>query len=96
MADMKKALQNVCKTFRDTQGESSAFPKAMMTQQQIRLNTATINCGRAEYGEERSAQVMKFAPFLEWCETFGIKTVKVEIAREASYMKPQYQIRVTY
>ena len=96
MADMKKELQKVIKAFRDEQKEASAYPKAMMTAQQMRKGTATINCGRSDCGNERSQKVLSYKPFIEWCDANGIKTCEVEIAQEASYMKPQYQIRVTY
>lgn len=96
MADMKKELQKLVKAFRDGQETPSEFPKAMMTAQQMRKGTATINCGRAERGETRAPLMKEYPPFIEWCEAFGIKTVEIEVAREASYMKPQYQIRVTY
>lgn len=96
MADMKKELQKLVKAFRDGQEVPSEYPKAMMTAQQIAKGTATINCGRAEVGKNRAPKMVAFPPFIEWVEKFGIKSVEVEIAQEASYMKPQYQIRVTY
>lgn len=96
MADMKKELQKVIKAFRDAQEEPSSYPKAMMTAQQMRNGTATINCGRTEIGMNRAHEILAFHPFTEWCEAFGVKTVNVEVAQEASYMLPQYQIRVTY
>ena len=96
MADMKKDFQKAVKMFREEHGYNGEYPKAMMTAQQMRKGTATINCGRAEFGQNLAPQVKEFAPFIEWCKTYGIKTADIEIAREASYMKPQYQIRVTY
>ena len=93
---MKKDFQKAVKMFRESTEYHGEHPKAMMTAQQMRKGTATINCGRAEFGEELAPKVIKFPAFVEWCETYGIKTVEIEIAKEASYMKPQYQIRVTY
>ena len=93
---MKKDLQKVVKAFRDEQETPSEYPKAMMTAQQMSKGTATINCGRNENGKARSEKMIKYPPFLEWCKTFGVKATEIEVAREASYMLPQYQIRVTY
>ena len=96
MADMKNDFQKAVKAFRDGSEYHGEYPKAMMTAQQIRKGTATINCGRAEFGKELAHKVLSHKDFVDWCMTYGIKTVDVEIAKEASYMKPQYQIRVTY
>ena len=96
MADMKKDFQKAVKAFRDGSEYHGEYPKAMMTAQQMRKGTATINCGRAEFGEELAPKVLAFQGFVDWCVAYGVKTVQVEIAKEASYMKPQYQIRVTY
>jgi hypothetical protein len=96
MDNMKKDFQKAVKTFRDGSDYHGEYPKAMMTAQQMYKRTATINCGRAEFGEELAPKVLAHKDFVDWCVAYGIKTVKVEIAKEASYMKPQYQIRVTY
>jgi len=96
MADMKKDFQKAVKAFRDGSKYHGEYPKAMMTAQQMRKGTATINCGRADFGKELAPQVLASEPFVAWCVAYNIKTVQVEIIKEASYMKPQYQIRVTY
>ena len=96
MADMKKDFQKAVKAFRDGSEYHGEYPKAMMTKQQMYKGTATINCGRAEFGKELAPKVVASEAFVAWCVAYGIKTVQVEIAKEASYMKPQYQIRVTY
>ena len=96
MADMKKELQKTVKAFRDAQETASDFPKAMMTAQQIRKGTATINCGRRETGKERAEKMIEYKPFIAWCEEFGAKIEGIEIMQEASYMAPQYQIRIKY
>ena len=96
MDNMKKDFQKAVKAFRDGSDYHGEYPKAMMTSQQMRKGTATINCGRAEFGKELAPKVVAHKGFVDWCVAYGIKTVEIEIAKEASYMKPQYQIRVTY
>ena len=109
MSDMKKDFQKAVKAYRDTLPDITHYfgggrteigrpelPKAMMTAQQMRKGTATINCGRGDYGKALAPKVVASEQFVAWCEAYGIKTVQIEIAKEASYMKPQYQIRVTY
>lgn len=93
---MKKDFQKAIKAFRDATEYHGEHPKAMMTAQQMRKGTATVNCGRAEFGQELAPKVLESESFVAWCAAYGIKTAKIEIAQEASYMKPQYQIRVTY
>ena len=96
MADMKKDFQKAVKAFRDSTEYHGEYPKAMMTAYQMRLGTATINCGRAEFGQELAPKVLASEAFKAWCAAYGIKSAEIEIAREASYMKPQYQIRIRY
>ena len=109
MSNMKKDFQKAVKAYRDTLPDVTWYlggdrteqhrpeiPKAMMTAQQMRKGTATINCGRGEYGKALAPKVAESEQFVAWCEAYGIKTVQIEIAKEPSYMKPQYQIRVTY
>lgn len=94
MADMKKELQKAVKAFRDAQEKPSEYPKAMMTAQQMRRNTATVNCGRGDIGKERAERFINDPRFEAWCEIFQIKSVGLERIQEASYMLPQYQVRV--
>ena len=96
MENMKKDFQKAVKAFRDGTDYHGEYPKAMMTKQQMYKGTATINCGRAEFGQELAPKVLASEAFVAWCKEYGIKSAEIEIAREASYMKPQYQIRVTY
>ena len=63
------------------------YPKAMMTEQQIRKGTATINCGH----EETAIGMMDYEPFKIWCESYGIKSVKHEMNSDK-----RYQVRVTF
>ena len=93
---MQKDFQKAIKAYRDSQEDASSYPKAMMTSQQMCKGTATVNCGRSEIGKNRAPKVMAFPPFVEWCETYWIKSIQIETVQEASYMLPQYQIRVTY
>lgn len=95
MADMKKDFQKVIKAIRDGQKVPSEYPKAMMTAQQMRKNTATVNCGRGLPGRNRRATVISNAAFVKWCETYGIKTIDFEEVTDA-YGGTQTQIRVTY
>lgn len=109
MADMKKDFQKVIKAIRDSlpkvtqyysTGEirkvaSPEYPKAMMTAQQMRKGTATVNCGSGLPGRNRRATVISNAAFVKWCETYGIKTIYFEEITDA-YGGTQTQIRVTY
>lgn len=110
MADMKKDFQKVIKAIRDSlpketqyysTGEirkvaSPEYPKAMMTAQQMRKNTATVNCGYGLPGENRIAIVLSSVAFIKWCEMYGIKSIDFETVQEASYVEPHYQIRINY
>lgn len=110
MADMKKDLQKVVKAFRDSlpkvtqyysTGEvrkiaSPEYPKAMMTAQQERKGTATINCSYGSKAKERAEAMKAYPPFVKWCESYKIKTVTIETANNAYGSVMQYQIRVTY
>lgn len=68
-------------------------PKAMMTEQQIRNRTATINCGRKQGkpDEEKAIGMMNYEPFKIWCESYGIKSVNREVNSDNCS-----QIRVTF
>jgi hypothetical protein len=107
MADMKKDFQKVVKAYRDTLPDVTWYlsggkteqhrpeiPKAMMTEQQMRKGTATVNCGFGEQSIERAEAVKDYPPFVAWCKTYGIKTVVIE--RVKYYDNFQGQIRVTY
>lgn len=53
----KKEFQKVISKIRndrkkETGNKNCEYPKAMMTGQQIKKNTATVNCGGEWYGEE--------------------------------------------
>jgi hypothetical protein len=98
MADMKKDLQKAIKAFLNAQEKQSEYPKAMMTAQQMRKGTATINCGYDEIGKARAPHVIAFQPFIDWCVAYGIKTVEVESVSGSYSLNcgAQYQIRVTY
>ena len=109
MTNMKKDFQKVVRMFRDdlpkeTQYYSTGeirkvaapeYPKAMMTEQQIRKGTATINFGRGKQAQDNVEDFRHFEPFAIWCESYGIKTVTVEQVGNA-YGSAQTQIRVTY
>jgi hypothetical protein len=95
MADMKKDFQKAIKSIRDGQTVRSEYPKAMMTAQQMRKCTATVNCGSGLNGSKRMAVVAASHYFVEWCITYGVRSVSQEEVANA-YGNPQYQIRVTY
>ena len=71
------------------------YPKAMMTEQQIRNGTATINFGCGKRAQNNVEDFRHYEPFAIWCESYGIKTVTVEQVGNA-YGSTQIQIRVTY
>ena len=95
MADMKKDFQKVIKAIRDGQAIKSEYPKAMMTAQQMRKGTATVNCGSGFPGRNRRATVISNAAFVKWCEMYGIKAIDFEEVADG-YGGIQTQIRVTY
>ena len=102
MTNMKKDFQKVVKMFRDTlpdrinwRGESCRpeFPKAMMTEQQIRKGTATINLGYVDEAEANEvAESMKmFSPFAMWCESYGATVTGTELNPDN-----RWQIRINF
>lgn len=107
-SNMKKDFQKVVKMFRDTLpdviwisqfGESlhrPEYPKAMMTESQMRKGTATVNCSYGNGAKEMAEAVKVFPAFVKWCETYGVKTITIETANNPYGEVVQYQIRVTY
>jgi hypothetical protein len=107
---MKKDFQKVVKMFRETlpavtqhysTGEvrkvsAPEYPKAMMTAQQMRKGTATVNFSTGKRAKENAEAFMNYIPFVAWCETYGIKRIEIETAKNAYGSADQYQIRVTY
>lgn len=90
MTNMKKDFQKVVRMFRDTlpdvtnwRGEPCRpeFPKAMMTEQQIRKGTATINFGYVDEmkAKERTENLKAFNPFATWCESYGATVIGIEL-----------------
>ena len=68
------------------------FPKAMMTEQQMRKGTATINLGYAkeEKAKELAESLTTFPPFQTWCESYGAKVERTELNPDN-----RWQIRIT-
>ena len=102
MCNMKKDFQKVVRMYRDTLPDVTnwrnepcrpEFPKAMMTEQQIRKGTATVNLGYAK--EERARELFNgltaFAPFVVWCESYGATVTGLELNPDGRY---QVRIRV--
>lgn len=98
LKNIKKNLQKTVKAIRDdinaTKDRPSDFPKAMMTNQQMEKNTATVNCGgewaNAKTSMERVNAVMNDARFAKFLAECGA-TAKVEPTPFGSY-----QIRINY
>lgn len=109
MFNMKKDFQKVVKMFRDDQpkvtqyystGEirkvcAPEYPKAMMTAQQERKGTATVNCDWGDKAKERAEEFIKYQPFVTWCESYGIKNAFIEEVAVGGHYT-QYQVRVMY
>ena len=109
MSNMKKDFQKVVKMFRDdlpdvtyyySTGEirkiaKPEYPKAMMTEQQIRKGTATVNCDYGDNAKEVAEAFKEYPPFVTWCESYGIKRVNVEAVKNGGRYV-QYQVRVIY
>ena len=109
MENIKKDFQKVVKMFRDTQPEvtwvlgggrtmqhPAEYPKAMMTERQMRNGTATVNCDLGTKGDKIAEDFRGYAPFVAWCESYGIKTIAVERVKSPYGSSYQVQIRVTY
>ena len=106
MADIKKELQKVVKSFRDAlpdvtytdrNGElhsyRSDWPKAMMTNQQIAKGTATVNfgCANSDRPLANAENFQKYEPFIKWCESFGVKVAGMELNNDN-----RWQLRVLF
>lgn len=104
MDAMKKDFQKLVKHYRDQKPDVMGYnwrtgkrdlpcrpelPKAMMTEQQIRNRTATINFGRE--GLTEAQRFTSYEPFTAWCQAFGIEHTAVEINPDG-----KFQIRVTW
>lgn len=94
MDNMKKDFQKVVKMFRYDHS-CGDYPKAMMTGQQMRKNTATVNCDFGDVGKSLAETFVKYGPFVDWCESYGIKSVKIESVSIWSH-HIQWQVRVLY
>lgn len=106
MNNMKNDFQKVVKMFRDnlpkvteyySTGEvrkisSPEYPKAMMTDQQMRKNTATINFGwNSEKALDKLETFKKYEPFVIWCESYKVKNIGVELNSDN-----RYQLRINF
>lgn len=90
---MKKDFQSIIGTIRNETGDK-AYPKPMMTSQQIDKDTATVNCGgewrETEETKERAEKVMNDERFKAFLEKYGA-TAQIELDNFKSY-----QIRINY
>lgn len=92
MADMKKEFQKAVKTIRaEIAPEGCAYPKAMMTGQQVNKGTATVNCGRSQ---STAQLVIKHRAFVEYLKQWNA-TATIETATDA-YNCAQTQIRLHF
>ena len=107
MADMKKDFQKAVKMFRDklpgltfTYWENGKemearpeYPKAMMTAQQERKKTATINFGRESKKDNWAAAeaFMEHPAFVAWLEQYAILSARIETSNDHNV-----QIRVNW
>lgn len=105
MANMKKDFQKVVKMFRDKLPDVHYFdhwakedrtcrpeyPKAMLTAQQERNGTATVNFGRGDQAKANAETFQSYEPFTTWCESYGIKCLGIELNADN-----RYQVRVSY
>ena len=99
---MKKDFQKMVKAYRDSkpaiysewskQMVRPEFPKAMLTNQQLCNNTATINFG---YGTSRihdeAKAFINSAAFTTFCDKYEIKNAFVELNSDN-----RYQVRINY
>ena len=82
MEEMKKELQKLCKKIRGRTGKGE-YPKAMMTEKQMKLKTATINCGGMgkthKFSEEiKRNYVLDAEEFKNFIKQFNIKAIRKE------------------
>lgn len=105
MTNMKKDFQKIVKMFRDrlpdvhyidhwTNEERTCrpeYPKAMLTAQQERNHTATVNFGRGEGARMATGLFRAYEPFITWCESYGIKSTDIELNADNNF-----QVRINY
>lgn len=98
---MKKDFQKMVKAYRDSkpaiysewskQMVRPEFPKAMLTNQQLCNNTATINFGYGASKQDEAKVFLNSAAFIAFCEKYEIKNAFVELNSDN-----RYQLRVNY
>lgn len=92
-AEIKKEFQKVVATIRkelNTEaGKAYEYPKAMMTAQQMRKNTATVNCGGSF---TRRDQVLRHPALIAFCEKHHA-TAEAERIPYDSYIQHQLRLR---
>lgn len=106
MEEMKKDLQKLVKMFRDelnqTRERKSDYPKAMMTGEQMKRRTATINCGYTWCADDeevmgnlrqRANFIMEDQRFINFCEGYDAIAHVEEVKVSGT---TQVQIRINY
>lgn len=92
-AEFKKEFQREIGRIRKIIG--GAYPKAMMTSQQIRNHTATVNCGgewkKTAYSKDVAEKVLADKSLKEVTDYYGVKV-------ELEYNRPMdaYQVRLSW
>lgn len=103
--EMKKDFAKVVKKIREAinqnKGTKSDYPKAMMTGQQIKNRTATVNCG--EYSEDsirmlaiardKMDTVLTDPDFIEFIEKYNAVALP-QFVKASGYSK--YQVRINF
>lgn len=93
-AEVKKEFQKVVATIRKElnaeAGKAYEYPKAMMTGQQMRKNTATVNCG---HSFTRPAKVFEHPAFKAFLQKHNA-AASTELVGPKDYT--QYQLRLCF
>lgn len=89
--EFQKAIAAIRKEISTEAGQACEYPKAMMTGQQMKKNTATVNCGSKSM---LSDQVLRHPAFIAFCEKHHA-TAHAERIVYGSYYT-QYQLRLHF
>ena len=101
--DIKKDFQKVVKAIRDDLNHiterKNEYPKAMMTGQQIKKRTTTINCGEyaglrlVQYANDLAFRILYDDLFENFCNAYGVVAYIERITRG---VYTTTQIRIKY
>lgn len=93
-AEIKKEFQKVIATIRKELNKAAGcafdYPKAMMTGQQMRKNTATVNCG---HSFTRRNQVLQHPAFMAFCKKYNAVATAEQVGVSPGTVQHQARLR---